>query len=170
MTIVHQPYDGIAKLIPLYRHCDGYLALAGAAIAEVLAAGAPDCEAVLAGLLSMRYERETGPSEPIYRAATWLPEAQGDLEHVYYIAPAATLDDNGNRVRPAVTQWTVRHYARPARSWDAKHEDYRNWPGTTYDLARLIEAVNKDRAEINARLKARSPEAEGYEMLTVTHA
>jgi len=164
MVIVRQPYSGDGKNVPLYRNCDGYLSEAGASIVDVLRSGPEDCEAVVAGLLSLRYPASEyrARSEPIYRAATWQPEEQEDLEHVYMIAPAYTRQDSGN-VRPAVTEWTVTHYAR--QGWSEGGDDYRKWLTGTYSLAQLAEAVNRERKASNARAKARGYEPP-YAMVT----
>jgi hypothetical protein len=143
MTIVRQPYAGPDKFVPLYRHCDGYPAEAGKAVADVLATK-PTCpEDILAGLLALRYEA----GDPIYRAATWMPHEQGDLEHVYEIAPE-TIGPSETRVRPPVTSWTVKHYVR--QGWGAGSDDYRSWSHSTMTEAEFAFFID---AEVKAQAK-----------------
>lgn len=166
MTLVEQSYSGKNEFIPLYRHCDGYPAEAGATIAEALMR-APTCaEDVLCYLLGLRYDGHGGHQEPHYRAATWMPNEQGDLEHVYIIERAC-IDADGGGVRPAVREWTVTHFDRG----HSEAESFRDWPHTTHGLASWIAAVNRDRAQSNARLRLMQREHphmrewQGYEML-----
>jgi hypothetical protein len=164
MVVVAQRYDGDDKGIPIYRHSDGYLAEAGASIVEALKGNPPDCEAVLARLLALRYEYNGEDHGPIYRAAIWQPEAQGDLEHVYRLDYLTTA---GIRCGPrcAASVWRVTHYER--KGWESGTDDYRNWPHATLTVAELAAQVNAERRLTNARLVARKAECDPYPMLEV---
>lgn len=143
MTIVEQPYSGDADaFVPLYRHCDGYPAEAGAALCEILAREPQDAEAIVCALLALRYDQSPYQShpEPVYRAATWQPEDQGDLEHVY-------------KVHRAEGAWRVTHYALSRGVPDKDREDYRRWPNADYSLPEFVDLVNRERRLCNARLK-----------------
>ena len=142
MTLVQQRYDSPDDFIPLYRHCDGYLSEAGKAILKALDTDpAPlDCEQVLARLLAERYDYEGNDCGPIYRAATWMPDKQGDLEHVYVLR--YDLDPEAEHLGPRLPArlWTVTHYHREA--WG--DDDYRKWPNDTYTVEQFRDAVAKD--------------------------
>jgi hypothetical protein len=163
MTIIYQPYDGPDSFLTLYRHCDGYPAEAGAAIVEVLKGNPPDCETILAGLLSMRYNHEGRPSEPIYRPVTYGPDQQGDLEHVYAIRRQHTED--------GAQFWTITHSHRIG--WTEGQDEWTSWPKQTYTLAGFVEVVNQERRQMNYRLKGlrasskHYAEATDYPMLTL---
>jgi hypothetical protein len=163
MTIIHQPYDNPDSFLTLYRHCDGYPAEAGAAIIEVLKGNPPDCEAILAGLLAMRYDRKDGTSEPIYRPVTYGPDQQGDLEHVYSIRRQKADD--------GTVAWTVTHSHRIG--WTEGSDEVPSWPKQTYSLAAFVEVVNQERRQMNYRLKQlrasskHYAEATDYPMLTL---
>jgi hypothetical protein len=133
MVTVTQPYSGPGESVPLYRHYDGHPGEAGATLLEILRGNPRDTEAVVAALLSVRYE----DGRPTYRAATWKPEDQGDLEHVYHV----------ERVDGA---WTVTHYARPGWTEGASDKPC-DWPHARHSLAEFLEVVNRDRKQMNAR-------------------
>jgi hypothetical protein len=168
MVVVAQRYDGDGgKGIPLYRHSDGYLAEAGAAIVETLKDNPPDCEAVLARLLALRYEYDGEDHGPIYRAATWRPEGQSDLEHVYAIN-YFTVGGARCGVRNAATVWRIKHFHR--EGWTEKGAgggDYREWPVTEYTVEGFAAAVNAERREINVRMDERKATCSRYPMLEV---
>jgi hypothetical protein len=155
MTIIENRYCGPDAFVPLYRHMDGYPAEAGASLLEVLKS-AYDAEGVVSGLLALRYE---GPGyipsdmpEPIYRASTWLPEDQADLEYVY-------------EVRRTADSWTVKVYTRGR--WTEGEVKYRDWPAGTHSMTTLAELVNSERRQTNARIKARGADCAPYSMLEV---
>jgi hypothetical protein len=145
MTLVQQLYSGVDDFIPLYRHCDGYPAEAGAALLEALKDNPKTCEAVVKRLLV----GDIGE----YRLATWMPDKQGDLEHVYVVASKDGA-------------WTIRHYSR-RRGWEEGTEDYRGkgWDSALYSLEDFRMLVNRDRQEMNSTMRARRMECEPYPML-----
>jgi hypothetical protein len=130
MTLVQQLHYGLDDFVPLYRHCDGYPAEAGAALLEALKDNPKTCEAVVKRLLV----GDIGE----YRLATWMPERQGDLEHVYVVAR-----QDG--------KWTIRHHSRKHHAWGEGTEDYRGegWDSVSYILDEFRQMVNRDRQEMN---------------------
>lgn len=81
--------EGEAMPLRLYRHCDGYPACAGKALADALSPGGTLDKGngpiqAAARLLRETYEASAHcKAQPIYELAHWTPEQQGDLEHVY---------------------------------------------------------------------------------------
>lgn len=158
VTVIHQTYDDVA--VALYRHCDGYPAVAGAGLATALSGNATP-ETAVARLLGITYDAtDYRPVEHAYHFHNG-PETQGDLEHVY-IARHNHTDG-----------WNVTHYQR--QGWSEGSDEYSHWPSTTFTLADFITlVVNPDRQETNERLaelRAKHPgiyaDAKGYEMLEV---
>jgi hypothetical protein len=135
VTTIRGTYGQVA----LYRHCDGYLAEAGAALAEALK-GTTHPETAAARLLAPEYEATSfRPAAPVYRFTT-AADDHGDLDHTYEAAYR-----NG--------AWTVLHAARNSFS------EGEGWhPVATYTLAEFAVAVNRDRAETNKRIETRNKE------------
>lgn len=148
MTLVQQTYSGDRDaFIPLYRHCDGYPAEAGAALLEALKDNPRTCEDIVRRLLV----GDIGE----YRLATWGPEEQGDLEHVYV-------------VRRENDAWRVTHHSlMPGSEGGTAREDYRSnaWAVRDCSLQELREIVNQERMAINGRMRACQINAEPYPML-----
>jgi hypothetical protein len=164
MTLVQQSYSGPDAFIPLYRHCDGYPAEAGAAIVEALNSLTAEkdgsrlsgaCEAIVSRLL----KGDIGE----YRLANWMPNDQGDLEHVYWIFREI---NNGSW-----SNWKIRHAARAG--WVESQKTVDDWPTATYSLAEFVAFVNLERQQMNkriAQLRATSKhyaDCEDYPMLEV---
>jgi hypothetical protein len=149
MTLIAQPYSDAGKYVPLYRHCDGYPA--GASLAEVFGVlrhkgdGEPQhAEAFLGYLLNMRYDKAGGitfgtQGDPVYRAATWQPEDQGDLEFVYVVSREGS-------------SWTITVHTR--KGWDDGSDDWRTWPSQTYTPIEFDTYVIAERAEMTKRESA----------------
>ena len=134
VTVIHMNYTD-AKL-SLYRHCDGYLAVAGAALVAAIQ-GATCPEEVAGRLLCMTYDREQGPlSRAVYHVTTSADD-HGDAEHVY----SAWLSPEG---------WRVRHSVRLA--WNETADDSATWPSTVYTVAEFAAGVNDERRRWNKRL------------------
>ena len=144
------PHGTGARLVSLYRHHDGYPALAGACLLDALRASKNATDA-LAMLLSHSYQATSyRPSVRMYELTTDA-EDHGDLEHRY----SAWHDGKG---------WHVRHEKRQTWTMDT-------WSRDEYTLAEFVACVNADRAGINLRLeemRAKYPneykDAEGYPM------
>jgi hypothetical protein len=107
-------YD-CAPEIALYRHCDGYPSVAGAAILEALD-GATCPEQVAGKLLSMTYDsqRPMDRLRAIYHP-TESAEAHGDLEYVYTIAPhelgwSVTVTERGDEWEAPLSAWPKQEY------------------------------------------------------------
>jgi hypothetical protein len=146
MTLIQQLYSGKRDdFVPLYRHCDGYPAEAGAALLEALRDNPKSCEEIVKRLLV----GDIGE----YRLATWMPEDQGDLEHVYVVS----RQDGA---------WTIKQHSR-RRGWAEGTDDYRGsgWYAVLYSLDDFRKIVNRDRQEMNGRMKARGMTCEPYPML-----
>ena len=137
MTMVAQPYSGDGKYIALYRHCDGYPSVAGAAIAEVLSRVSLNCEGICVALLTL--------PDAEYRLATWMPSEQGDLEHIY------TLQWNGRNAGSADYSgaWSIKHEKRIA--WNDTPAD---WESKSYTLAEWVKFVERERKAMEARIAA----------------
>ena len=134
VTVIQLQYTDTA--IALYRHCDGYLAVAGAALVEALD-GATCPEEVAGRLLCMTYDRETESRlRAVYHVTTSAAD-HGDAEHVY----TAWLSPEG---------WRVRHSVRP--SWSETADDSATWPSTVYTVAEFAAGVNEERRRWNIRL------------------
>jgi hypothetical protein len=143
MVIVQQTYSGGGQYVPLYRHSDGYPTGCGLAILEVLRTE-PECtEDILCRLMARRYDAKgnegsgDGFYEPVYRAATWMPNDQGDLEYVYQIDRVRGLN---------VSEWLVTVYTR--QDWQQDNHD--QWPQSTYSMADFEAFIN---AELQAQAK-----------------
>jgi len=137
VTVIRFQYTDTA--IALYRHCDGYLAVAGAALVEAIQ-GATCPEEVAGRLLCMTYDRETDSRLRAVYHVTTSADHHGDAEHVY----TAWLSPDG---------WRVRHSVRP--SWSETADDTATWPRTNYTLADFAAGVNDERRRFNQRLAAR---------------
>lgn len=131
--------------IYLYRHCDGYPAECGAAIAEALAKARGHSyssgDAFMQALLSNRYEATSyGPERPVYEFTT---DYHGDIEHVYEIK----FGDDGVA--------KIRHKARPD-DWHKSGEGFNvdKWcrTGAWINEAQFVALVNADRKACNERL------------------
>lgn len=149
MTVLTLPGCGDEKALPLYRHWDGYPAVAGMALADALD-GARDMEEVVVRLLGDREEYEGKDRGPNYRLATYQPERQGDLEHVYHVR---WVRHDGTRPAPPTAAFQVTHHHRDG--WDDGSDDYRNWPSTTYTLEEFREFVASEWSEMEQRAAAR---------------
>ena len=135
VTVIQMNYTD--SKLSLYRHSDGYLAVAGAALVEALN-GATCPEQVAGRLLCMTYDREQEPRlRAVYHVTTSAAD-HGDAEYVY----TAWLSPEG---------WRVRCSVRPA--WDeTAGDDFTTWPASVYTLADFAASVNDDRRRANMRL------------------
>lgn len=134
VTVIQFQYTDTA--IALYRHCDGYLAVAGAALVEAIQ-GATCPEEVAGRLLCMTYDRETESRLRAVYHVTTSADDHGDAEHIY----TTWLSPEG---------WRVRHSVRP--SWSETANDIATWPRTNYTLADFAAGVNDERRRSNTRL------------------
>lgn len=134
VTVIQMDYTD--QQLSLYRHSDGYLAVAGAALVEALN-GATCPEQVAGRLLCMTYDRATEPRLRAVYHVTTSADDHGDAEHVY----TAWLSPDG---------WRVRHSVRLA--WDETSHDSATWPSTVYTVAEFAAGVNDDRRRANNRL------------------
>jgi len=134
VTVIQLQYTDTA--IALYRHCDGYLAVAGAALVEAIQ-GATCPEEVAGRLLCMTYDRETDSRLRAVYHVTTSADDHGDAEHIY----TAWLSPDG---------WRVRHSVRP--SWSETADDTATWPRTNYTLSDFAAGVNDERRRANLRL------------------
>jgi hypothetical protein len=137
VVVIEMQYDTLPRL-SLYRHSDGYPAVAGAAILAAIA-GATCPEEVAGRLLSMTYENE----RPYQRCrAIYHPtesaDVHGDLEHVY-------------TVRPVGTSWQIEHRDRHSK-WGTDGDDIATWPMTCYSAADFAEFVNQEIGATNLRI------------------
>jgi len=105
VTVIQMDY--IDRQLSLYRHSDGYLAVAGAALVEALD-GATCPEQVAGRLLSMTYDTATEPRLRAVYHVTDSADAHGDAEHVY----TAWLSPEGWRVRHSVAGVHTRRVCR----------------------------------------------------------
>lgn len=134
VTVIEMNY--IDTKLALYRHSDGYLAVAGGALVDALN-GATCPEQVAGRLLCMTYDRATEPRLRAIYHVTTSADTHGDAEHVY----TAWLSPDG---------WRVRHSVR--RAWDKTSDDSATWPSTVYSLAEFADGVNDERRLANNRL------------------
>ena len=134
VTVIQMNYTD-AKL-SLYRHCDGYLAVAGAALVEALD-GATCPEEVAGRLLCMTCDTATEPRLRAVYHVTTNADDHGDLEHVY----TAWLSPEG---------WRVRHSVRSV--WGGPSDHVTGWPSSVYTVAEFAAGVNDDRRRWNIRL------------------
>ena len=159
VTVIQMNYTD--SKLSLYRHSDGYLAVAGAALVEALN-GATCPEQVAGRLLCMTYDRATEPRLRAVYHVTTSADDHGDLEHVY----TAWLSPEG---------WRVRHSVRLA--WDERASgDSTTWPASVYTLADFAAGVNDERRRANMRLagiRTTQPyfaDAPDFEMVTAGDA
>lgn len=122
VTVVKMVYD-LSPQIALYRHCDGYPSVAGAAILAALKdARCP--EQVAGRLLSMVYDHPGDKINDRLMAIyhpTEGPEAHGNLAHVYIVVPVGE-------------GWKIIH-----------REGYGDsWTETEHDLASFAKLVDED--------------------------
>jgi hypothetical protein len=129
----------------LYRHWDGYPAEAGAAIVEALKGCNPsDGEYALADVANaLLLNTKTSEGKPLYEiTGNW----HGDLEYAYSV----TLDR-------ACTAFEVgiAHYQHHMKGVDGvEREDPGTWQWQYMAPAEFVTLVNKEREQINSRLKA----------------
>jgi hypothetical protein len=153
----------------LYRHCDGYLAEAGADILAKLGAAVANggaypsperaADAFLRAMFADMYEKQSyeKAARPVYELTS---DLHGDIEHAYFIQFSGAVHSH--------VGVTVRHAARVNYE-----QDLAKWTSTgkPVSLDEFAEAVNKDRRAANVRireLKASSnayAECEEYEMV-----
>lgn len=128
--------------IYFYRHYDGYPAATGADLVEKLR----DCETDIVGnfvakLLAERYESTSyKQAQPVYELTT---EVHGDIEYVYCIEFPV---ERG--VRQEMMASCVHRQSGEDPDVAAARAE-----GCVGHVNRLIGTVNRDRKEINARLK-----------------
>ena len=149
MTVVA---SGSGTFTYLYRHHDGYPAIAGAAIVRALERKPADPEAMVCALLSNRYNAKgdevkldwTEQGERVYQLVNYGPEKQGDLEHVYIL-----------RLKPE--GWTVSHHARGRMT--ESNDDYREWTTQHYKAADFAVFVGREVAELERRIEEHAKRA-----------
>ena len=134
VTVIQMNY--IDRQLSLYRHSDGYLAVAGAALVEALN-GATCPEQVAGRLLSMTYDTATEPRLRAVYHVTDSADAHGDAEHVYTV----WLSPEGWRVRHSVPSF-----------WDGPSARVTGWPSQVYSVAEFAAGVNDERRRWNIRL------------------
>lgn len=122
--------------VALYRHHDGYPAEAGGALLEALRR-ATSAEMIIARLLSLMEDAPGGP-RTIYEL-TGGADQHGDREHTYDVT--ATWDRKHGRVI-----YSIRHGRR--------RPHFEAWTYDVYTTLQFVEVVNRERAEINARMEA----------------
>lgn len=148
----------------MYRHSDGYLGECGADLILKLEAawGTPKAhhspegtaDRFLRALFAEYYEQQSYEISPrkVYELTT---EMHGDIEHVYYVEFKAPQTDD--KAEPC---FFIRHAKRPTdwsiEDWELQHQTKR------YSVESFRAAVNKDRAEMNARIAELRKESTVY--------
>ena len=133
--------EGEAMPLRLYRHCDGYPAFAGKALADALSpAGTLDKDngpiQATARLLRETYEATSYcAARPIYELAHWAPEQQGDLEHVYVARWYGSVG------------WKIEH--RERTGWGPGGAEV--WTKNKYTLPEFQAFTERERAVHDAR-------------------
>jgi hypothetical protein len=148
--------NGVYGSVALYRHCDGYPGEAGASLVEAVT-GAQSAELAASRLLALRYEHSAGGNSRGMYELTTAADDHGDLEHAYEVRAQVFYVGNTDRVRRL--RWFVNHSKRVA--WDGPNQ----WQTAVLDLPQFVDVVNRDRAEMNARMDARGMDCERYPML-----
>lgn len=136
--------------VTLYRHWDGQLAVAGAAVARACA-DAACAEDILAALLAERHE----DGARVYELAD--QAGQAGEEHVYLVQYRCASHDLPRHRCVGREVLSIQHAARP---WG--RTDWLSWPRRTYTVSAFVDAVNADRREVNRRLAAARAAGEGW--------
>lgn len=154
-----------ASRVYIYRHSDGYLGECGADLLLKLEAawGTPEAhhspegtaDRFLRALMAEYYEQQSYEKAPksVYELTT---ELHGDIEHVYYVE----FKDSFN-----TGPFSIRHAARP-RFWARDDLETEDWAAQHQAKRHSIEsfraAINKDRADMNARIATLRKESSVY--------
>jgi len=141
---------GQSATIFLYRHMDGYPACAGLDLAEAIGDNTQikrPAAQLARKLLDLRYEKQDyqEKASSIYELADWLPEEQGDLEHVYRVLGAGTSFAR------------VAHFQRA--NW--QHDSWLDWPSQSYSPDEFLAFTKRESEALEERAKARELELAG---------
>ncbi len=141
--------------VALYRHWDGHLAEAGAALARACAT-ASRAEDVAAALLQEHDRR----GEHVYELMDApRPDSSGDLDHFYFALYGCRAHGFTRHHCGSGVALSIQHAQRAAHQMSAA---WLSWPRRTYTLPGFVEAVNADRRRVNALLAQRRRGGEGW--------
>ena len=147
--------ESMSGRVALYRHWDGNLAEAGAALARACAA-ASCAEDIAAALLQER----DGRGEHVYELMDApRPDSAGDLDHFYFAQYRCRAHGFTRHHCGSGVVLSIQHAQRTAHEMSAP---WLSWPRQTYTLPGFVEAVNADRCRVNGMLARRRPDGEGW--------
>ena len=148
--------ESMSGRVTLYRHWDGNLAVAGAALARACAA-ASCAEDIAAALL----QQPDGRGGHVYELMDTLrPEDAGDLDHVYFVQYRCGAHGFGRHHCGSGAVVSIGHAERPRLA--TSNTPCLSWPRHEYALPDFVEAVNQDRRRINALLAQRRRDGDGW--------
>lgn len=124
----------------LYRHLDGYPAVAGKDLADTLSQVKGSTADLARALLAVC----SSSGRACYELTGTKPEHHGDLEHVY--AVVADLDGEG-----CFVSWVIYHFERSLWSPRKGSTEYFNWPSKRYTLDAFLELTNQQADAMSKR-------------------
>lgn len=146
LSDLQRPYP-----LNLYRHCDGYPACAGLALAEVLGKSKNATQAA-GRLLRLLYDGKTYGDPHIYEFADWGPQDQGDLEHVYEVhqtVAGARADRSQAPLAEDIEQgWEIVH------KWRIGWGENESWGRARMSLADFLAYCQKEAQDMERRAAA----------------